>query len=76
MDALVKATCVLHNYLRRDAPHDSALMTAATDPDGDAPLGLQPISRVGSNNATREAIRVRETFTSYFTNEGAVTWQP
>lgn len=76
VDALVKATCVLHNYLRRDAPHDPALMTAATDPDGDAPLGLQPISRVGSNNATREAIRVRETFTSYFTNEGAVTWQP
>ncbi|XP_075328754.1 G-protein coupled receptor 4-like [Odontesthes bonariensis] len=72
----VKATCVPHNYLRRTAPHDLALMTALpTEADRDA-AGLQPVSRVGSNNATREAIRVRETFMAYFTKEGAVTWQP
>ncbi|KAM4541691.1 putative nuclease HARBI1 [Odontesthes bonariensis] len=28
VDACVKATCVLHNYLRRTAPHDLTLMTA------------------------------------------------
>ncbi len=37
---------------------------------------LQDIRRVGSNNPAREAIRVRESYTSYFSAEGAVPWQP
>ncbi|KAL2092734.1 hypothetical protein ACEWY4_012532 [Coilia grayii] len=72
VDACIKATCVLHNFIRRTTSEDTALPTAA---EKDAP-GLQRVSRVGSNNATREAIRVRETFMSYFTNEGAVNFQP
>ncbi|KAM9517241.1 uncharacterized protein ACWYII_044303 [Salvelinus alpinus] len=36
---------------------------------------LQDVSRMGSNNAAREAIRVREIFTSYFFEEGAIPWQ-
>ncbi len=39
---------------------------------GDAEAaGLQEVTRVGSNNATREAIRVREKFMTYFSTEGA-----
>ncbi|NP_001129460.1 uncharacterized protein LOC100191015 [Danio rerio] len=72
VDACVKATCVLHNFLRSTTSTRIPLPSAA---DGDA-AGLQEVTRVGSNNATREAIRVRETFTSYFSTEGAVPWQP
>jgi hypothetical protein len=35
----------------------------------------QDVSRMGSNNAAREAIRVWEIVTSYFFDEGAVPWQ-
>lgn len=78
-DACVKATCVLHNFLRR-----TSKTTRATQPPAGTPTpvvdrnaaGLLPVTRVGSNNASREAIRVRETLVSYFSNEGAVIWQP
>ncbi|KAK6302169.1 hypothetical protein J4Q44_G00282220 [Coregonus suidteri] len=33
---------------------------------------LQDVARMGANNAAREAIHVRETFTTYFFKEGAV----
>ncbi|KAK6314528.1 hypothetical protein J4Q44_G00159870 [Coregonus suidteri] len=36
---------------------------------------LQDVSRMGANNAAREAIRVQEIFTSYFFEESAVPWQ-
>jgi hypothetical protein len=36
---------------------------------------LQDVSRMGSNNAVREAILVQEIFISYFFEEGAVPWQ-
>ena len=84
VDACVKATCVLHNFLRRTSkttnrttrpPADQPGPSRAPSADGDA-VGLQPVARVGSNNASREAIRVRETLVSYFSNEGAAAWQP
>ncbi|KAG7467890.1 hypothetical protein MATL_G00137030 [Megalops atlanticus] len=73
VDACVKATCVLHNFLRRTASTTRAPIPSAED--GEA-AGLQEVTRVGSNNSTREAICVRETFVSYFSAEGAVPWQP
>ncbi|KAK0152896.1 hypothetical protein N1851_005428 [Merluccius polli] len=36
---------------------------------------LRNVGRIGSHNATREALRVREAFRSYFNQEGAVPWQ-
>ncbi|CAL8292769.1 unnamed protein product [Arctogadus glacialis] len=37
---------------------------------------VQSIPRVGSNNASREAVAVRETFNRYFSSlPGRVTWQ-
>ena len=73
VDACVKATCILHNFIRkttrptRPRPGPSANRDTA---------GLQCIHRAGSNNATREALLVREAYVSYFSNEGAVGWQP
>ncbi|CAL8341844.1 unnamed protein product [Boreogadus saida] len=66
----VKATCVLHNLLCRTAP------TAAVRdclPVG-VVLPLPGLGRVAANNAGREAIRIRETFTSYFSAEGTLSW--
>ncbi|KAI2647457.1 nuclease HARBI1 [Labeo rohita] len=73
VDACVKATCVLHNFLRRSTNSTRTPIPSAGD--GEA-AGLQEVTRVGSNNATREAIRVRENFMTYFSTEGAVPWQP
>ncbi|KAJ8393925.1 hypothetical protein AAFF_G00054580 [Aldrovandia affinis] len=69
VEKCVKATCVLHNFIRWTAGSPAAERQA---PD---PVDLQPIRRVGTNNATREAIHVRETLASYFSAEGAVPWQ-
>lgn len=71
--ACVKATCVLHNFLRRTTGTVRYPLTPAADGEASA---LQNISRVGSNNAGREAMRVRETLADYFCAEGAVPWQP
>lgn len=46
---------------------------------GNIPVGeveqLSGLGGVAANNQAREAIRVREVFTSYFSAEGAVPWQ-
>ncbi|CAL8348731.1 unnamed protein product [Boreogadus saida] len=67
----IKATCVLHNFLCRTAP------TAAVREciPGGAVEALPRLGRVAANNAGREAIRISETFTSYFSEEGTVSWQ-
>ncbi|XDV25423.1 hypothetical protein PO909_029343 [Leuciscus waleckii] len=68
-ETCVKATCVLHNFLRR------TMRAVSYVGDGEA-SGLHDISQVGSNNAARETMRVRETLVNYFSAEGAVPWQP
>ncbi|KAM3619609.1 uncharacterized protein V6R79_010790 [Siganus canaliculatus] len=78
VDACVRATCVPHNFLRRTSSTRTTMPPPGhlvPEAERDA-AGLQSVARVGTNNASREAIRVREAFVSYFTNEGAVTWQP
>lgn len=36
---------------------------------------LQSVSHVGSNNYKREAEKIRNTYATYFMNDGAVPWQ-
>lgn len=77
VDVCVKASCVLHNFMRTDGTCGPA---AAGVPGVDLPvegedLGLRGIGRVGNNNAAREAIHRRECFSSFFSGEGAVAWQ-
>lgn len=67
----VKATCLLHNFLRQTTP---AAAVVGSIPGGEVEP-LPGLGRLASNNAAREAISVRETFTSYFCNEGTVPWQ-
>jgi hypothetical protein len=46
---------------------------------GNIPVGevdpLPGLGRVAANNSVREAIRIREAFTSYFSAEGTVPWR-
>ncbi|KAL3306954.1 hypothetical protein Ciccas_014547 [Cichlidogyrus casuarinus] len=69
----VKATCVLHNFLRcldeRGAPAVRGVAPAVVEP-------LQGLGRVAANNSSREAVLVREKFMAHFSAEGAVSWQP
>ncbi|KAK0147520.1 Protein ALP1-like [Merluccius polli] len=59
-EACVKATCVLHNFIRRMRP------TLPQSEPQDGTSALNNIRRAGSNNATQEAIQVREKFATYF----------
>ena len=75
-ESCVKATCILHNYLRVTTLRRP--QTAPTCVDGQEDVGdgsLRGVARMAANNATREAIRFRGTFSSYFSQEGAVPWQ-
>ena len=72
-EACVKATCILHNYIRRS--RRGARGSPAASPGQEGSAGLQEAPRLGSNNAARAAIHVRDAFTAYFNAEGAVPWQ-
>lgn len=63
---VVKATCILHNFLRQELEEE-----ASTVAEGAA--AVQPIARVGSNNASREAMAVREKFTAYLSSPAGST---
>ena len=67
----VKATCVLHNFLCRSQPEAAMGLGAITG--GEEPQA--GLGRLASNNSSREAIAVRQTFTEHFSAEGAVPWQ-
>ncbi|CAL8338641.1 unnamed protein product [Boreogadus saida] len=73
---VVKATCMLHNFLRWDAsttiPARSSTGTSTAEPS----QGLQNAPRLGTNNAGRDVVAVREKFAQYFMSEaGRVPWQ-
>ncbi|KAK7169742.1 hypothetical protein R3I94_000091 [Phoxinus phoxinus] len=69
----VKATCVLHNFMRysegREAPAVMGAGHAGEEP-------LPGLGRVAAINSTREALQVREVFMEHFSAEGTVPWQP
>ena len=61
----IKATCILHNFLRASAGGQVLRRAAAPEEP------LPDLGRVGTNNGARGAIGVREVFSG----EGAVPWQ-
>lgn len=73
-EVVVKATCILHNFiLWQSADEEDPSSTAlCTEPSA----GMQGITQVGSNNASKEALAVREKFATYFSSSaGEVSWQ-
>uniref|UniRef100_A0A3B1JES6 DDE Tnp4 domain-containing protein n=1 Tax=Astyanax mexicanus TaxID=7994 RepID=A0A3B1JES6_ASTMX len=75
-EVCVKATCILHNFFRVTSLRgEHRVSNPNPAPEDDTNVALQEVSRMGTNNATREAITIRGTFTSFFNQEGAVSWQ-
>lgn len=75
---IIKATIVLHNFLRQNEERDinSVLETfvdVSTCFEGAA--AFTNIGNFGSNINTREASHIRNMFLEYFNNEGALPWQ-
>ena len=73
-ETCVRATCVLHNYLRVMTLRRRGTTSAGSRRQGEVDC-LRGVSRMAANNASREALRVRAQFTSFFSQEGAVPWQ-
>ncbi|XP_043216296.1 protein ALP1-like [Amphibalanus amphitrite] len=71
---IVRTACILHNYVRDQGQADSQQPQQA-DASGEQVGGLCELGRLGANNFTREAERIRDQFARYFMAEGAVPWQ-
>ena len=77
--SVVKATCILHNYLTEER-NDVAAVMARLNPDGNAYLGpnagIQPIPYLRGYHSSKEAQRVRNIYTNYFVGpHGSIPWQ-
>nr|CAH7768532.1 unnamed protein product [Callosobruchus chinensis] len=68
---VVKAACVLHNYLLINSP----MLEPVTEEI--IPIPQHQLQRVRANNnrSAREAFAVRQKFTDYFNSSGMVPWQ-
>ena len=77
---LVLATCVLHNYLRqkdmeRQPAQPGSYSFLGNEERGEV-AGLADICNPGpARNHTREAVRVRDSFVTFFNGVGSVWWQ-
>lgn len=71
VEKCVKATCVLHNFMRMFGPTPAlgGAPAQAEDP-------LPGVMRMGANNSSREATATREVFMDHFSEEGSVPGQP
>ncbi|KAJ8375576.1 hypothetical protein SKAU_G00061560 [Synaphobranchus kaupii] len=73
-EVVVKATCILHNFIRWHSADEED--PSSTVMNLESSTGMQDISRLSSNNTSRDAIAVREKFTAYFSSPtGEVPWQ-
>jgi len=71
VDNVIKAACVLHNYLRNE-------ITISNNVQGESDImpdnQLLPLSNNNSRSGS-SAFLVRQKFTDYFNTEGSVPWQ-
>eukprot|EP00795_Rhopilema_esculentum_P004036 gene4036-20211_t len=91
VESCTKASVALHNYLMKSKKFKNSQYCPEgfADIDGtcnqrqgdwrrivEGDTGLAPVSRIGSNNYSKEAKRVRDLFCQYFNSEaGQVPWQ-
>ncbi|XP_045134782.1 uncharacterized protein LOC123518150 [Portunus trituberculatus] len=76
-DKIIKATAVLHNFLRSSINEHTSTseITPESASDNDSSNAFSRMRKVG-NNSTREAFEVRNKFMEYFlSEEGSVPWQ-
>uniref|UniRef100_A0A3P8ZZU2 DDE Tnp4 domain-containing protein n=1 Tax=Esox lucius TaxID=8010 RepID=A0A3P8ZZU2_ESOLU len=63
-DGIIKASCILCNYLRPEAHHQGEEDMSRDEVEDDSVIG--PIRSLRGNQASAEALRVRDTFRNYF----------
>ena len=71
--AIVKATCVLHNFLQCQTT-PVQMTTLLQEAEGMHNAGLQDVAGAG-NRAGRDATDIRNAFMDYFVNISPVQWQ-
>lgn len=75
VDDIITVTCCLHNMLREGYLSQKGRATYDLDPTQELPSeNLMPLRRAGGF-ANADGFTVRNSFASYFKNEGSVTWQ-
>lgn len=84
-DKIIHTACTLHNWLRMTSGITylgSGTVDIEDENTGEIYEGIwrrefsmPSISNTGSNHSTRQARKLRERYTHYFTHEGAVPWQ-
>ena len=70
---VVRAACVLHNYLVK--PRHVELVHLGANGQVINPPGWDDLYKTTGNRTANEGIRIRDLFRRYFNNEGAVPWQ-
>ena len=73
VNAIVRATCVLHNMLQRDTT-PAQVQTLIEEAADQEPEGLVPLQHYGMRGADN-AILVRNKFTEYFIHNYPLHWQ-
>lgn len=71
----VKGALCLNNWLRINDVKNNNREDNRSEQTTNTPGAFGDLTRVGANNSTYEAEKIREEFCSYFNNEGAVDWQ-
>ena len=75
---IVKATCVLHNFLQKESTSSANNGEQSIENIGENRGGLTdiPASMISGNRNKKEAKRIREALKDYFCSEkGAIEWQ-
>jgi hypothetical protein len=73
---IVRAVCVLHNFLRieaKGAKNPVAMIDSWREKV--APLPQAPLRKRGANRFRDEAMNIREILIEYFNGVGSVKWQ-
>lgn len=70
VDKIIKATCVLHNYLIDRQPD-----FLNNNENYNEHMLISVGNRTDTHNSRNEAYQVREMYCSYFNNQGKVPWQ-
>ncbi|XP_026326845.1 uncharacterized protein LOC113235380 isoform X2 [Hyposmocoma kahamanoa] len=70
VDKIIKATCVLHNYLIDRQPD-----FLNNNENYNEHMFISVGNRTDTHNSRNEAYQVREMYCSYFNNQGKVPWQ-